>query len=81
MRIISIRPTAGSKTLAYFDVEMGEHLRLYNLQLRQTPVGLRTVAPNACGKHAATFHPILAEQITTAAAAALNGGPAAHARH
>jgi hypothetical protein len=81
MKVISIRPTAGAKTLAYFDVEMGEHLRLYNLQLRQTPVGLRTVAPNACGKHAATFHPTLAEQITAAAAAALNGGHAANARH
>lgn len=80
MRILSIRPTAGAKTLAYFDVEIGDHLRIYNLQLRQTPGGLRTVAPNACGKHAATFHPILAEQITAAAVAA-HGGRVANAQH
>ncbi|MGY6568519.1 MAG: hypothetical protein ACXIVE_05940 [Salinarimonas sp.] len=73
MRILSIRPAAGTKTLAYFDVEISEHLRLYNLQLRAIPMGMRTVAPNACGKHAASFHPILGEQITQAAAAALKG--------
>ena len=73
MRILSIRPAAGTKTLAYFDVEISEHLRLYNLQLREIPGGMRTVAPTAAGKHAATFHPILAERITQAAAAALKG--------
>ncbi|WP_287322429.1 hypothetical protein [Mesorhizobium sp.] len=79
MKILEIRPTAGSKTLAYFDIELGEHLRIYNLMLRRGLDGkLRTLAPNACGKHSATFHPILAEQISQAAAAAFNGGRAAN---
>jgi hypothetical protein len=73
LRILNVRPAAGPKTLAYFDVEIGDHLRIYNLQLRDTPVGLRTVAPNACGKHAATFHPALAAKISEAAAVTLGG--------
>lgn len=76
MEVLSIRPAVGTKTLAYFDLAIGDHLRLYNLQLRTTPGGPRIVAPKACGKHAATFHPALAEQITRAAVAAL-GGPTA----
>lgn len=78
MEILSIRPAAGPKTLAYFDLEIGGHLRIYNLMLRSTPSGLRTVAPNACGRHAATFHPELAFQITEAAKSALDGGRAAN---
>ena len=79
MKILNLRPAVGPKTLAYFDVEIGEHLRIYNLMLRRTDDGkLRTVAPNACGKHAATFHPVLGEQISQAAAAALSGGRAAN---
>jgi hypothetical protein len=81
MKILAIRPAppgAGTKTLAHFDVEISEHLRLYNLTLRETGTGkLRTIAPNAAGKHCATFHPVLAEQITRAAAAVLDGGHAA----
>ncbi|PLU03810.1 hypothetical protein BMJ29_21000 [Sinorhizobium medicae] len=82
MQILSIRPTAGVKEAAYFDVEISPHLRLFNLILRRTPDGrFRTFAPKAFGKHAASFHPELAQQITDAAAAAL-GGNAAHAdRH
>jgi hypothetical protein len=39
--------------LAYFDLEIGGHLRIYNLMLRRnTESQLRTVAPQACGKHA-----------------------------
>ncbi|KHJ54536.1 hypothetical protein LA66_13970 [Aureimonas altamirensis] len=80
MRILAIRPTAGGKTLAVFDVEISEHLRIYNLLLRSTPAGARTIAPKAAGKHAASFHPVLAEQISAAAVAAL-GGRAANAEH
>lgn len=81
MRILSIRPTAGPKVLAYFDLEVSEHLRIFNLMLRRGGDGkVRTIAPNACGKHAASFHPELAEQISQAAAAALEGGHAAHDR-
>ncbi|MER9032412.1 hypothetical protein [Mesorhizobium sp. M0674] len=77
MNIIAIRPAAGPKTLAYFDLEIGGHLRIYNLILRRNTEGkLRTVAPQACGKHAVTFLPKFAEQISQAAAAALRA--AAH---
>lgn len=74
MKIIDVRPPGRPKDLAVFDIEIGPHLRLYNLTLRKSPDGrLRTLAPNAAGKHSATFHPDLAEQITRAAAAAIGG--------
>ncbi|MDX0105491.1 hypothetical protein CN135_11035 [Sinorhizobium meliloti] len=74
MKVIDIRPPVRMNDLAVFDVEIGHHLRLYNLSLRRTPSGrLRTLAPNACGKHSASFHPELAEQLTKAAEAAMGG--------
>lgn len=57
MRIISIRPAPpGSTTLARFDLELNDHLKLYNLALRQRP-GERswTVAPNAFSERTAAF--------------------------
>lgn len=80
MRILSIRPEAGESALARFDVEVGPHLRLYNLLLRKAPDGrLRTFAPNAMGKHVATFHPDLANEITRAATAAITWSVTANA--
>lgn len=74
MNILSIRPAVGAKELAYFDVEIGPHLRLYGLVLRTSADGRpRTFAPKISGKHAASFHPELADQITAAAVAALEG--------
>ncbi|WP_165219527.1 hypothetical protein [Affinirhizobium pseudoryzae] len=74
MKIINVRPGGRPKDLAVFDIEIGPHLRLYNLTLRKSPDGrLRTLAPNAAGKHSASFHPELAEQITRAAVAAMGG--------
>ena len=77
MKILSIRPApagAGTRTVATFDAEIGEHLRLYGLMLREFKDGVRrTIAPNANGRHAATFHPTLGEQLTAAASAALKG--------
>lgn len=74
MKILDVRPPGRPKDLAVFDIEMGPHLRLYNLTLRRSPDGrLRTIAPNAAGKHSASFHPELAEQITRAAVAAMGG--------
>lgn len=74
--ILSIRPTpngVGSRTLAHFDVELG-HIRVFGLLLREFADGTRrTIAPNAAGRHAATFHPETAEKITAAASAALGG--------
>ncbi|WP_445222123.1 hypothetical protein ACKWRH_20835 [Bradyrhizobium sp. Pa8] len=57
LRIIDIRPSPpGSTTLARFDLELNNHLRLYNLALRQRP-GERswTVAPNAFSERTAAF--------------------------
>lgn len=71
MQILSIRPAAGASTLAVFDVELTPHLRLFNMVLKRGPDGCpRTYAPKVSGKHAASFHPELAQQITNAAAAA-----------
>jgi hypothetical protein len=72
MQILSIRPAAGAKELAYFDIEISPHLRLFNLILKLGPDGRpRTYASKVFGKHAASFHPTLAQQITDAAEAAL----------
>ncbi|MGU3495744.1 hypothetical protein ACLBXM_17020 [Xanthobacteraceae bacterium A53D] len=80
MRIISLRPAGrGTPTLAHFDVELTPHLRLHNLALKRTANGqLRSFAPACRGRHAASFHPELGEQITSAAAAAWEA--AAHGR-
>lgn len=76
--ILNIRSPIRPADAAIFDVELGPHLRLYNLSLRCTSNGhYRILAPNACGKHSASFHPDLAEKITRAATAAV-GGSIAH---
>jgi hypothetical protein len=51
MKILNIRPAPpGSPTLARFDLELNQHIRLFNLALRQRPGDLTwTVAPNAFG--------------------------------
>jgi hypothetical protein len=57
LKILSVRPgPPGSTTLARFDLELNDHLRLYNLALRQRP-GDRswTVAPNAFSERTAAF--------------------------
>ncbi|WP_026619123.1 hypothetical protein M728_000785 [Ensifer sp. WSM1721] len=78
MEILSIRPVAGPKDVALYDVEITPHLRLFNVLLRKSPDGrLRSFAPKAFGKHSASFHPELAEQMTQAAIAAL-GSKAAY---
>jgi len=76
VRILSIRPappSAGTQTLAYFDAQVTEDLRLYGFALREFPDGnRRTIAPpNAAGRHAASFTPHLGSQLTAAASAAL----------
>ena len=78
MEIVSIRPLTGSgNSLARFDVQIGSHLRLFNLVLKQGNDGrLRTYAPTIAGKHSASFHPELAQQITNAAVAAMEGDAA-----
>lgn len=79
MKIIAIRRLQTPGAEARFDVEISEHLRLFGLSLRRNAGGqMRTVAPHSCGRHVASFHPVLAQQITEAAVAAL--GAAAHDR-
>lgn len=57
MRIIDIRPSPpGSTTLARFDLQLNDHLKLFNLALRQRGVDrCWTVAPNAFHERTAAF--------------------------
>jgi hypothetical protein len=57
LRILSIRPAPpGSTTLARFDLELNQHIRLFNLALRQRSGDLTwTVAPKAFGERTAAI--------------------------
>lgn len=77
MKIISIRPAppGEGKTLARFDIELTPELRMYDLRLVQTESGRRlTYSQNAAGRRTATFVGTLADEITTLASNAFNGG-------
>lgn len=75
MHILKIRPAppgAWSKVIANFDAQITDDLRLYGLQLREFESGVRrTTAPQAYGRHFATFTPALAQQLTDSASLAL----------
>ena len=74
MRILSIRPAppGSGSTLARFDLEMTEDLRIFNLRLTARSSGGHSVfAPNAMGARVATFSNRLVDQIASAALAAL----------
>jgi hypothetical protein len=57
MRIIAIRPAPpGTATLARFDIELNDHLRLFNLALRQRgDEPAHVCAPNAFNERVAGF--------------------------
>lgn len=57
LKIISIRPAPpGSATLARFDLQLNEHLRLYNIALRQRgDEQAHVCAPNAFQERTAGF--------------------------
>lgn len=57
MRVLSIRPApSGSATLARFDLELNDHLKLYNLALRQRgDEPAHVCAPNAFQERTAGF--------------------------
>lgn len=78
MRIISIRPAPpGSATLARFDLELNDHLRLFNLALRQRENDrCWTVAPNAFQERTAAFGTEFNRAISDLALAALMELPA-----
>lgn len=78
MKILDIRPSPqGSTTLARFDLELNDHLRLYNLGLRQRGNGhCWTVAPNAFSERTAAFGEQFNRAISDMALAALMELPA-----
>ncbi|CDZ60350.1 Hypothetical protein NGAL_HAMBI2605_09640 [Neorhizobium galegae bv. orientalis] len=74
MEILNLRPPFKPQDQANFDLQVGPHLRLYNLAIRRLPNGyFRIMAPNAFGKHSATFAPAMAAEITEAVLAAMGG--------
>jgi len=77
MEILNLRPPYRPQDEVNFDLQIGPHLRIFNLALRRLPSGhFRILAPNAYGKHSATFAPELATEITDAVRAAMRGKPA-----
>lgn len=77
MEILNLRPPLRPQDEANFDLQFGPHLRIYNLAIRRLPNGYhRILAPNAAGKHSASFHQELAIEITKAALAAMGGDSA-----
>lgn len=57
MKILSIRPAPpGGSTLARFDLELNQHIRLFNLALRQRgDEPAHVMAPNAFNERVAGF--------------------------
>ncbi|MCP1764990.1 MULTISPECIES: hypothetical protein [Bradyrhizobium] len=57
MKILDMRPSPpGSATLARFDLQLNDHLRLYNLGLRQRgDEPAHVIAPNAFQQRVAGF--------------------------
>jgi hypothetical protein len=71
MQILAIRPETGrGSTLARFDAQVSEHIRMFNMRLVEGPRGRRIYAASALGANSATFAPALADDIKRAASAA-----------
>ncbi|WP_105419212.1 hypothetical protein [Neorhizobium sp. T25_27] len=83
MRILYAHPTkeTGDRAcVAFVDVELNEHVRLYGLRLVRQPDGEHLLyAPQAGHRRAATFSKPLAARLTELALAAL--GATSHAGH
>lgn len=72
MKIINMRPSAGSNTLAVFDVEIDDRIRVFDVALRRNAKGeLRAFAPSPGSRHTVTFTPAFADEIIKAAGAAI----------
>ncbi|RAZ84202.1 hypothetical protein DPM33_32290 [Mesorhizobium hawassense] len=83
MKILNIRPEPPGcgNVIARVDVEIDEHIRLFNLKVSRRPEGgFAVFAPNANGARAATFSRYLVDKIATAAVAVLKE-PMPHGRH
>jgi len=78
MNILAIRPAPpGGDFVARFDVELHDRLRLFGLTLKRGRDGcMRVFAPNCAGRHAASFHPDLSNELAQAAVAALGSADA-----
>lgn len=81
MEIVNLRPPYRPQDMAEFDLQIGHHLRIFNLAIRRLPNGhYRIIAPNAAGKNSASFAPTLSAEIVSAALAAI-GGKSANDNH
>jgi hypothetical protein len=71
MRILYVHHVTeggGSQCMAYVDVELNEHVRLYGLRLLRKPDGAHYLfAPQAGHRRTATFSKPLAERLTALA--------------
>ena len=78
MKIVALEPVRGqhpdSSMIAKFSVEITPEVKLCGLRLMDTPHGLRIHYPSLSGGgRAVTMSPAVAEEIATAAYAALKG--------
>lgn len=71
MRVLYCHPTSesgGKHCIAFVDIELNEHVRLYGLRLLRQPDGAHYLfAPQAGHRRTATFSKPLAEHLTTLA--------------
>jgi hypothetical protein len=74
VKILEIRRSNAPGADARFDIALKDQLRLFGLHLSKNANGhWRPHAPRNSSVRVASFHPALAEQITRAAVAALEG--------
>ena len=75
MRILYTHPTGetGERAcVAFIDVELNEHIRLYGLRLLRQPDGRHTISAPQCGRRqSSTFSKPMAERLTAMAVEAL----------
>ena len=77
MQVINLRAPYRPQDLAEFDLQVGPHLRIFSLSIRRLADGrYRILAPNAAGKHSASFHPVLCAEIVDAVLTAMGGSTA-----
>jgi hypothetical protein len=69
MHILSIRPAKpGGKAIAFFDAEVSPGIRMFDLALRRgADGGLRVYAPNAFGRHCASFSADVVDELSALA--------------
>lgn len=86
MQILNMRPALSGdgryRTLAHFDAELDNRIRIYGMRLLEADDGRRlTYAPSSGGRRFATFDPALAAEITAAALEVYKGHVTANDRH